>query len=753
MNKWTLRAVFGVLLLWLLSGLIQKPIMEESLTRHTQAALSAPEHRGVFADVKPAFDGQQATLTGTVGSQALREQARDIVTNKVRPTGEWGESYNPVTRVIDQMRVDPAWLDQHPQQYLIASYYDNHVELLGWVKTAPEAKEALTALEAKYSGIKCYDRTRVRDGLRAGSDWATTLKTIPDLRTAEGAAKTGSLAFSAVDGKWTTLPGTTTDDQAVAPATAANLEADPVQAALGHIRGWVAREAENERIAKLPPAYVGVMALPDRLHVYGHAHKFEDSVLLVDQIKKALPGIQVEEHVPIDTNVKPGPDWQTPLKGITPKKDTAFAFALAPGGKASTWDTTGGLEGMKKALSPSLPADYDSYPDLYAAYEKWAKAKEATEKAAKEAAAKALQEKQAAEKAAEKAAKEAAEKAAMAAKTAPAATTTPAPAAPALPGFIGWTLHQAKMRLFGQIGSDALKTQAIDSAKAAFPGTEINADALKVSPTATSPAGAKIDFAKPADAAKPAIGLSHPGGAAKVYNLDVFDSEIERDFPAISFPQGMLGTELSGFRTSLVSSKLLQQDEPYVSAIATGTTLTVSGEVADEAAKKAILDAMKAANPTFTITDALTITPLVTTITDTKPTLESAPKFEPGKGGIAVVTPGQKWRTAVVHSIRFKTGSNRSKDQERALYQVRRVLKLNPAAKFEVAGHSDNVGDEAANTKLSETRAKNVADGLAAGGIDRAILSTRGAGPREPVADPNTDAGRALNRRVDVLLK
>ena len=107
----------------------------------------------------------------------------------------------------------------------------------------------------------------------------------------------------------------------------------------------------------------------------------------------------------------------------------------------------------------------------------------------------------------------------------------------------------------------------------------------------------------------------------------------------------------------------------------------------------------------------------------------------------------------MVHAIYFKTGSDRSKDQERALYQVRRVLAASPAAKFEIVGHTDNTGTADANTTLSLERAENFAGYLRAAGVAQDRLSARGAGPDEPIADNSTDAGRAQNRRVDVLLK
>jgi OOP family OmpA-OmpF porin len=107
----------------------------------------------------------------------------------------------------------------------------------------------------------------------------------------------------------------------------------------------------------------------------------------------------------------------------------------------------------------------------------------------------------------------------------------------------------------------------------------------------------------------------------------------------------------------------------------------------------------------------------------------------------------------VVHSIYFKTGSNRSKDQERALAQMQRVSALVPTAKFEIVGHTDNKGNAESNKKLSLERAKSFQSVAATGGFDAASLSTRGAGPDEPIATNDTADGQALNRRVDVMLK
>ena len=67
-----------------------------------------------------------------------------------------------------------------------------------------------------------------------------------------------------------------------------------------------------------------------------------------------------------------------------------------------------------------------------------------------------------------------------------------------------------------------------------------------------------------------------------------------------------------------------------------------------------------------------------------------------------------------------------------------------------VVGHTDNVGTDAANQRLSLKRASAVKQYLASHGIDPAKIKTAGRGKTVPVADNKTAKGRARNRRVEV---
>ena len=68
-----------------------------------------------------------------------------------------------------------------------------------------------------------------------------------------------------------------------------------------------------------------------------------------------------------------------------------------------------------------------------------------------------------------------------------------------------------------------------------------------------------------------------------------------------------------------------------------------------------------------------------------------------------------------------------------------------------VTGHTDSVGSDAYNQKLSERRAVAVADFMVDRGVDARIIRARGAGEGEPIASNATDEGRQQNRRVEIV--
>lgn len=80
------------------------------------------------------------------------------------------------------------------------------------------------------------------------------------------------------------------------------------------------------------------------------------------------------------------------------------------------------------------------------------------------------------------------------------------------------------------------------------------------------------------------------------------------------------------------------------------------------------------------------------------------------------------------------------------------VLRKYDRTVVTVVGHTDSLGSEAYNQRLSERRAQAVVDALAARGVPPARMSAAGRGESEPRADNATEAGRQLNRRVEILV-
>jgi OOP family OmpA-OmpF porin len=106
-----------------------------------------------------------------------------------------------------------------------------------------------------------------------------------------------------------------------------------------------------------------------------------------------------------------------------------------------------------------------------------------------------------------------------------------------------------------------------------------------------------------------------------------------------------------------------------------------------------------------------------------------------------------------VYGITFATGQAAITPQSnQVLGDLLAVLVANADWRLRIEGHTDNVGDKAANLKLSNARAAAVAAWLTGNGIAAARLTTAGLGDTQPVADNASEDGRARNRRV-VLIK
>ena len=101
----------------------------------------------------------------------------------------------------------------------------------------------------------------------------------------------------------------------------------------------------------------------------------------------------------------------------------------------------------------------------------------------------------------------------------------------------------------------------------------------------------------------------------------------------------------------------------------------------------------------------------------------------------------------------FETGSAiLSEDAAARLSTVTAILLANPSTVVTVEGHTDDQGDADANQILSEQRAQAVVDYLTAGGVGAERLQAIGYGEERPIADNDTEEGRAINRRIEFVV-
>lgn len=86
----------------------------------------------------------------------------------------------------------------------------------------------------------------------------------------------------------------------------------------------------------------------------------------------------------------------------------------------------------------------------------------------------------------------------------------------------------------------------------------------------------------------------------------------------------------------------------------------------------------------------------------------------------------------------------------KALNDLAELLKAKPKMVIEIAGHTDNEGEDETNMKLSQERANSVVKYLISKGISSTRVTAKGYGETQPVADNSTEEGRKKNRRTEV---
>ena len=108
-------------------------------------------------------------------------------------------------------------------------------------------------------------------------------------------------------------------------------------------------------------------------------------------------------------------------------------------------------------------------------------------------------------------------------------------------------------------------------------------------------------------------------------------------------------------------------------------------------------------------------------------------------------------RRFVLKNLLFATDKTKILASSRpALQQLYLILKNNPDIRIRIVGHTDDVGRDDYNQKLSEGRAKNVKREMVNRGIAPSRIETAGRGKRDPIVKNDSEEHRQMNRRVEI---
>jgi outer membrane protein OmpA-like peptidoglycan-associated protein len=131
-----------------------------------------------------------------------------------------------------------------------------------------------------------------------------------------------------------------------------------------------------------------------------------------------------------------------------------------------------------------------------------------------------------------------------------------------------------------------------------------------------------------------------------------------------------------------------------------------------------------------------------------KATMEQATH---GTGVSVSQTADNQLRLDIPSDISFDSGRYDIKAGLRPILdRFATTLQQNPASTVRIIGHTDSTGSDAVNGPLSVNRASATRDYLVTRGVAMNRISIDGRGSREPVADNNSPASRAMNRRVEI---
>ncbi len=196
-----------------------------------------------------------------------------------------------------------------------------------------------------------------------------------------------------------------------------------------------------------------------------------------------------------------------------------------------------------------------------------------------------------------------------------------------------------------------------------------------------------------------------------------------------------------------------------IDIVTDGRDIVLTGEVASDKIKQKAEQHAKQVYGVHTVDNQLTIASIEEPVTELEPVSDTdtakkeidaeilKPKLEP----LPEYTCQQDFDVLLnLNKINFATNSADIDPSSHALLNdLTDIANQCSEAKIEIRGHTDASGDDDYNLLLSQARATAVMDHLINNGVEASRLSAIGYGETKPIADNETDAGKAKNRRIE----
>ena len=295
------------------------------------------------------------------------------------------------------------------------------------------------------------------------------------------------------------------------------------------------------------------------------------------------------------------------------------------------------------------------------------------------------------------------------------------------------------------LGSDQAKAKAVVRAIDGVRVAEIaGGDPLPgPTPAATPTASSAIAVVVPFGLSRTAAGIVLTGSVPDEATRSALVAAVKAAAPGVTVTDQLTvtaGAPATGLPTAATLGALVAALSDGAAAAYQNGTITLTGQVASEAAKAAAGAAAAAAFPSAKVANGLTV---------------SAPVVAAECAGLPAALADSQKANPFYFAVNVTTLTAAQQAQIKDLAgKITACLgKGGAPSAVLVTGHADPSGNAAINEKLSGARAEAVRAALVAAGVPADKITTSAKGSSDPTADNSTAEGRALNRRVDISVK